>query len=67
MDTTSADRPRCVACQAESESQPLIRFEFRGGTHWICARHFPVLIHDPARLAGKLPGAENLTPSPHEH
>jgi hypothetical protein len=44
---------------------PLIAFSYRGGTHWICAQHLPVLIHDPIRLVGRLPGAEDLRPADH--
>jgi hypothetical protein len=32
---------------------------------WICPQHMPILIHDPAQLVGKMPGAENLKPSDH--
>jgi hypothetical protein len=31
----------------------------------ICPQHLPLLIHDPARLIGKLPGAEKLRPADH--
>jgi len=34
-----------------------------GSTIRICPQHLPVLIHDPARLVGILPGAEELQPS----
>lgn len=55
----------CVACDRGSEEIPLIRFEFRGGEHWICPQHLPVLIHDPTRLAGRLAGAEKMAPAEH--
>jgi len=44
---------------------PLIALEFQGQTFWICPQHLPVLIHDPVRLVGKLPGAERLHPADH--
>jgi hypothetical protein len=53
----------CLACRRDDGLVPLIRVEFRGATFWICPQHLPVLIHDPASLAGKLPGAENLAPA----
>ncbi len=28
--------------------------------YWICPQHIPILIHDPSKLAGKLPGAEDM-------
>jgi hypothetical protein len=43
----------------------LIVFEFRGRRARICAQHLPVLIHDPAQLAGRLEGAETLSPAEH--
>ena len=39
--------------------------QFQGNTYWICPQHLPILIHDPARLVGILPGAENLRPADH--
>jgi hypothetical protein len=38
---------------------------YRDSRLWICPQHLPVLIHDPAQLIGKLPGAENLRPAEH--
>jgi len=53
-------KPACIHCGAGEEEAPLIKFKFQGNEYWICAQHFPVLIHEPAKLAGKLPGAEKL-------
>lgn len=44
---------------------PLIAFRFREADLWICPQHLPVLIHDPGRLVGILPGAEGLEPADH--
>lgn len=57
--------PACLACGCEQDATPLITLTYRGGTHWICPQHLPVLIHDPARLIGRLPGAEGLRPAEH--
>ena len=57
--------PRCLACDRESNSVPLLPIEYRGARLWICPQHLPVLIHDPAQLAGKLAGAEDLNPADH--
>jgi hypothetical protein len=56
----------CLACDRGSEATPLIRLEYRGTAFWICPQHLPILIHDPARLVGRLPGAEGLEPSEHQ-
>jgi hypothetical protein len=52
-----------MMCGSGVDVAPLLAWEFRTGTFWICAQHLPVLIHDPARLIGKLEGAEDLAPS----
>jgi hypothetical protein len=67
MDNPANDSPRCVVCEDAQDAQPLLSFLFRGQTRWICARHLPILIHDPARLAARVPGTETLLPSKHEH
>lgn len=55
----------CLFCERSSDVTPLLTLEFRGSNFRICAQHLPVLIHDPARLIGILPGAERLEPSEH--
>jgi hypothetical protein len=56
----------CLVCQRPSEEVPLISFRYQGSNLWICPQHLPMLIHDPAKLSGLLPGAENLEPADHE-
>jgi hypothetical protein len=56
---------RCLACGTDSQRVPLIRLEYLEQAYWICPQHLPVLIHDPGRLVGSLPGAERLQPSEH--
>jgi hypothetical protein len=53
----------CLFCERDSDVTPLLTLEYRGSTIRICPQHLPVLIHDPARLVGILPGAEDLKPS----
>lgn len=55
----------CLMCVRSSDEIPLITFEYRGRDLRICPQHLPVLIHDPARLAGLLPGAEDFEPADH--
>lgn len=58
---------RCLHCERNSEEVPLIAIEFRGQEVFICPQDLPILIHKPARLADKLPGAENLKASEEHH
>lgn len=53
----------CLLCERGSDVTPLLSLEYRGSTLRICPQHLPVLIHDPTRLVGILPGAEELQPS----
>lgn len=56
----------CLACGRTSQDIPLIRLEYRGTAYHICPQHLPVLIHDPTRLTGALPGAEHFAPAEHK-
>jgi hypothetical protein len=62
----SPETDRCLHCGQDSGSVPLIPFHYRGRGYAICSQHLPVLIHDPVRLVGQLPGAESLTPAEHK-
>jgi len=53
--------PACVYCGASHEEVPLVKLLVRGKDYYICAQHLPILIHEPLKLAGKLPGVENLS------
>jgi hypothetical protein len=55
-----------LVCQQTSDEVPLIPFQYRGADRFICPQHLPVLIHDPAKLTGLLPGAEGLSPAQHD-
>jgi hypothetical protein len=59
------NQPKCLVCEQTSQEIPLIELHYQSSSYWICPQHFPVLIHQPHMLVGKLPGAEKL--SPHEH
>jgi len=61
-------QPYCISCERTSDEVPLIVMCHRGKEVWICPQHLPILIHKPALLADKLPGAENLgPPAEHDH
>jgi hypothetical protein len=61
----SGTESRCLECRRTRHETPLIRLEYQDQTYWICPEHLPILIHDPARLIGTLPGAERLRPAEH--
>jgi hypothetical protein len=54
-----------VACKRGSEQVPLIYFQYKGAGLFICPQHLPILIHDPAKLAEVLPGADGFQPADH--
>lgn len=58
-------KANCLFCRRDSDETPVLSLEYRASTIHICAQHLPVLIHDPSRLIGILPGAEGLEPSDH--
>lgn len=55
----------CIVCEQSSNEIPLLSVEFQDKRYWICPQHFPILIHRPEQLIGKLPGVEKL--QGHEH
>ena len=58
----------CLNCNASESEKPLLTIKFQGNENYICPQCLPVLIHKPASLAGKLPGAENFgSPAEHNH
>jgi hypothetical protein len=60
--------PACLNCDRTDDQTPLLIMTFKGETKYICPQCLPVLIHKPANLAGKLPGAENFgAPAEHHH
>ncbi len=64
--TASDTAPLCLLCGRTEHQVPLIALAYRGGRHWICSQHLPVLIHEPGALVGRLPGAEGLAPAEHQ-
>jgi hypothetical protein len=61
------DQKKCLYCERTADEVPLLELEFRQQQHWICPQHLPILIHKPAQLADKLPGAEGLAPTEGHH
>lgn len=50
----------CLNCGLSEQEKPLITIKFQGNEIYICPQCLPVLIHKPANLAEKLPGAESF-------
>jgi len=51
---------KCLVCGKGEDQIPLVEMSFRGEKYNICPQHIPVLIHNPEKLAGMLPDAENM-------
>ena len=56
----------CIHCGRNEEHVPLVIFFYKGGEHRICTEHFPILIHRPLELTGKLPDMDKLNPIEHD-
>lgn len=62
----TSDQHTCLVCERSSQEIPLLAIEYQGEQYWICPQHLPILIHEPAQLVGRLPGAENLQGHHHD-
>jgi len=61
-----SEQHQCIVCEQSSQEIPLLAIEYQGKHYWICPQHFPILIHQPAQLVGRLPGAEKLQGHSHD-
>ncbi len=57
----------CLRCGRTEQEVPILEVFFKGNETAVCTSCLPVLIHRPHELAGKLEGAEELSPSEHDH
>ncbi|MCD4697576.1 MAG: hypothetical protein K8S16_15225 [Bacteroidales bacterium] len=57
---TQETNKTCLFCKRDENEIPLVQLDYRGNNLWICPQHIPVLIHDPQKLAGIIPDAENM-------
>ena len=55
----SDNSAKCLVCERDSNQIPLMAFQYRLATVWICPEHLPILIHQPGRLADRL-GEQSL-------
>jgi hypothetical protein len=56
----------CLNCGLSEQEKPLLTIKYRQNEIYICPQCLPVLIHKPANLADRLPGAESFG-APAEH
>jgi hypothetical protein len=56
----------CLNCGISETEIPLVQLQHRGAIAYICPQCFPLLIHSPQKLAGKIPGIEKIKPVSHE-
>ena len=56
----------CLNCGRSEEEIPLVSLQYQGKPAYICTQCFPTLIHSPAKLSGKLQGAEKIQPAGHD-
>ena len=60
--------PTCLNCEASQSDKPLLTMKYQDEEIYICPQCLPILIHKPANLVGKLPGAEEFgAPAEHHH
>ncbi len=50
----------CVMCQKSDKQIPLLQMSYNSQSYWICPEHMPLLIHQPDKLVGIIPEAENM-------
>ncbi len=55
----------CVVCGQTSQQLPLLSLTYQSEQYYLCPTHLPVLLHQPQRLKGLLPGAEKLQGADH--
>ncbi len=57
----------CLNCNRTENEAPLVTLQYKGELVYLCSQCFPILLHAPLKLAGKLEGAEKLQPAKHDH
>jgi hypothetical protein len=56
----------CLNCGRSEQEIPLVTLRYQSEVRYLCPQCFPMMIHQPQKLAGKLPGAENMRPAAHD-
>lgn len=57
----------CINCERDDSDVPILTLKYHGGDISICSSCFPILIHKPEKLAGRLENAENIDATLHKH
>lgn len=57
----------CLNCGRSEDEMPLITLKYKGETLHLCSGCLPILLHNPAKLTGKLTDAEKIQPAKHDH
>lgn len=57
----------CLYCERDSSQVPLLALVFQEQELWICPQHLPILIHSPAKLAGKFPALAQISAAESHH
>jgi len=57
----------CLNCDRSEHDIPLVTLQYQGTQVFICSQCFPLLIHSPVKLTGKLKDAEKIQPADHDH
>jgi hypothetical protein len=61
-------KAKCLVCEITEDEMPLIALRYQGQELFICPQHLPILIHQPDKLADRLPGLKNARGAQgHEH
>ena len=60
-------RDNCLSCGRSSDEVALLPLEYKSQQLKVCPQCLPVLIHQPARLEEKLPGASGFPRPGGEH
>ena len=56
----------CLNCQKTEQEIPLVTLQYQGQPAYICSQCFPILIHTPANLTGKIKNADKIQPAQHD-
>jgi hypothetical protein len=62
----SNQKPSCIQCGRDDSLVPLVVINYQASEYRICTEHFPILIHHPHELTGKIPDADKINPADHD-
>lgn len=54
------NQKECLVCKKDAQEIPVTKFYYQESYFYICPQHIPILIHNPQKLIGLLPGADKL-------